>query len=119
MKCYENPLQLQEDQDLAEEGGYWYQDCAGPCHDDAEEAAQGPDVMPVLPDEAQWDLDVPAGELCQEGPLQLGTGPKPVDGEVDAKSAKKSNNLVSNVLIYDYFWLFTLRQNWMMCNKTL
>ena len=64
-------------------------------------------------------LEGDVGELCQEGPLQLGTGPKPVDGEVDAKSAKKSNNLVSNVLIYDYFWLFTLRQNWMMCNKTL
>ena len=48
-------------------------------------------------------LEGDAGELCQEGPLQLGTGPKPVDGEVDAKSAKKSNNLVSNVLIYDYF----------------
>ena len=29
------------------------------------------------------------GELCQEGPLQLGTGPQPVDGENDAQRAKK------------------------------
>ena len=28
-------------------------------------------------------LEGDAGELCQEGPLQLGTGPQPVDGEDD------------------------------------
>ena len=36
---------------------------------------------------AGQELDVPEGELCQEGPLQLGTGPQQVDGEDDAQRA--------------------------------
>ena len=44
--------------------------------------------------EAWQASDVPEGELCQGGP----------DGQVDAKSAKKSNNLVSIVLNL-WLWL--------------
>ena len=51
-----------------------------------------------IQDEAGQYLDVPAGELCQEGPLLAGQDGQQVDGEVDAKRAKKSNLIVSKLI---------------------
>ena len=48
--------------------------------------------------EAGQALDVPSGELCQERPLLAGQHCQQVEDEVNTKSAKMLNNLVSNVV---------------------
>ena len=75
---------------------------AGPCLDEeAEEPTLHKDQKSrqFSPSkEAGQDLDVPAGKLCQERHLPAGQHCQQVEDEVNTKSAKMLNNLVSNVV---------------------